>query len=135
LQLQVRVGGERPLSNELTQDLQLWQYYNGAFITMANERFGDSRYQKIGILTGLNYAMQCVSAVPSGLADASYPTQVGSIIIAPLMKRYPTRSVLSIGVLSFGLISAVVLVVDAGTGGKLKFNTSDNKTHCMFSHY
>jgi hypothetical protein len=50
----------------------------GAFITMANERFADQKYKKIGILTGLNSAAQCV----------------GSILIAPLIKRFPTRSVL-----------------------------------------
>jgi hypothetical protein len=52
--------------------------FNGSFITIANERFGDQRYEKIGLLTGLNYAMQ----------------GIGSIIIAPLVKRFPTRSVL-----------------------------------------
>jgi hypothetical protein len=44
-----------------------------------------------------------------------------------LIKRYPTRSVLSYAVLTFGLISAIVLVVDAATGGKIKFATADNK--------
>ncbi|KAJ7281053.1 major facilitator superfamily domain-containing protein [Mycena rebaudengoi] len=87
------------------------EYFNRGFITMANDRFGDQRYKKIGILTGLNSAMQCV----------------GSIVIAPLIKRYPTRSVLSYAVLTFGLISAIVLVVDAATGGKIKFATADNK--------
>jgi hypothetical protein len=38
------------------------EYFNGAFITIANERFGEERYKKIGILTGLNSAMQCVSS-------------------------------------------------------------------------
>ncbi|KAJ7252640.1 hypothetical protein C8J57DRAFT_73292 [Mycena rebaudengoi] len=89
------------------------EWFNGGFITMANERFGDQRYKKIGILTGMNSAMQCV----------------GSIIIAPLIKRYPTRSVLSYAVLTFGLMSAVVLIVDGTTGGKLKSSTVDNKTH------
>jgi len=31
-------------------------------------------------------------------------------------------------VFSFGVISAVLLIADAATGGKLKFNTPDNKT-------
>ncbi|KAJ7210995.1 major facilitator superfamily domain-containing protein [Mycena rebaudengoi] len=89
------------------------EWFNGGFITMANERFGDQRYKKIGILTGMNSAMQCV----------------GSIVIAPLIKRYPTRSVLSYAVLTFGLISAIVLIVDGSTGGKLRSSTVDNKTH------
>lgn len=45
---------------------------------MANERFGNQRYEKIAILTGVNYAMQ----------------GVGSILIAPLIKVFPTRTVL-----------------------------------------
>ena len=88
------------------------EYYNGSFITQANERFGDRRYEKIGILTGVNYAAQ----------------SIGSILVAPLIKRYPTRSVLAIAVLTFGIISAIPLIADAATGGVLKFKTADNKT-------
>ncbi|KAH8827873.1 major facilitator superfamily domain-containing protein [Flagelloscypha sp. PMI_526] len=88
------------------------EWYNGAFITMANERFGDQKYRKIGILTGLNYAMQCV----------------GSIIVAPLIKRFPTRSVLSTAVLIFGLISAILLIVDGSTGGVMAFKAPGGKT-------
>jgi hypothetical protein len=54
---------------------------------------------------------------------------VGSIIVAPLIKKFPTRSVLSVAVLTFGLISAILLIVDAGTGGVMKINTSNNKDH------
>ncbi|KAG7095681.1 hypothetical protein E1B28_006396 [Marasmius oreades] len=88
------------------------EWYNGAFITLANERFGNDRYRKIGILTGLNYAMQCV----------------GSIIVAPLIKKYHTRSVLSAAVLIFGMISAILLVVDGATGGTMRFKTANKKT-------
>ncbi|KAK1219262.1 hypothetical protein PQX77_018028 [Marasmius sp. AFHP31] len=83
------------------------EWYNGAFITLANERFGENRYYNIGILTGVNYAMQCI----------------GTIIVAPLIKKYPTRSVLSTAVLVFGVISATLLVVDASTGGVMKYKT------------
>ncbi|KAJ9113870.1 hypothetical protein QFC19_000063 [Naganishia cerealis] len=81
------------------------EYYNGAFITLANERFPtSSKYTKVAMLTGLNSAMQCV----------------GSILIAPLIKRLPTRTVLSGAVIMFGLISTVLLICDAATGGKPK---------------
>jgi hypothetical protein len=30
-----------------------------------SERFGDQRYKKIGILTGMNSAMQCVGSIVS----------------------------------------------------------------------
>jgi MFS family permease len=81
------------------------EYFNGAFITLANERFPkEVRYRNVGVLTGTNAAMQCV----------------GSILIAPLMKRFPTRTVLSYAVLVFGLISMTLLIADAATGGKPK---------------
>ncbi|UZJ56388.1 hypothetical protein CBS101457_005708 [Exobasidium rhododendri] len=88
------------------------EYFHGAFLTMANERFGDDRYAKIGILTGLNYAAQ-------GL---------GSIVASPLVKRLPTRIVLSAAVVLFGVVSTVILIVDAATGGVLKNKTASNTT-------
>lgn len=36
------------------------------------------------------------------------------------MKRFPTRTVLSYAVLTFGLISMTLLICDAATGGKPK---------------
>ncbi|CAD6920843.1 unnamed protein product [Tilletia controversa] len=87
------------------------EYYNGAFITLANQRFTTNTYQKIGILTGINYAAQ----------------GVGSILISPLIKRYPTRSVLSFAVLGFAIISAILLITDAATGGKPRTMSADGK--------
>jgi MFS family permease len=46
--------------------------------------------------------------------------QIGSILIAPLIKRLPTRTVLSAAVFIFGLISCILLICDAATGGKVK---------------
>jgi hypothetical protein len=60
---------------------------------------------------------------PSSRADILWHhslTQVGSILIAPLIKRFPTRTVLSYAVLTFGLISMTLLICDAATGGKPK---------------
>jgi hypothetical protein len=127
------------------------EYFNGAFITLANELFGDQRYKKIGILTGMNAAMQCVSyleafsppppyrPLPFFLplllpgfnirqANAISSAQVGAILIAPLIKKFPTRSVLSCAVFCFGLMSAILLIVDAATGGKPKYMTADNQS-------
>ncbi|CAD6884583.1 unnamed protein product [Tilletia controversa] len=87
------------------------EYYNGAFITLANERFAKDKYQKIGILTGINYAAQ----------------GIGSILISPLIKRYPTRSVLSLAVLGFAIISAILLITDAATGGQPRTMRTDGK--------
>lgn len=58
-------------------------------------------FERVGLLTALNQATQCV----------------GSILIAPLMKRYRTKNVLAGAVFFFGLMTAILLIVDAATGG------------------
>lgn len=87
--------------------------FNGSITSLATKRYDydalrankpAETFTKVGILTGLNQAFQCV----------------GSIIIAPLVKRYPTRLVLSGAILAFAVLTAVLLVVDAGTGGHLQ---------------
>jgi hypothetical protein len=50
---------------------------------------------------------------------------IGSIMIAPLMKRFPTRSVLSYAIIVFALIVSLFLIIDAGTGGKIKANNGN----------
>ncbi|KAK3070648.1 hypothetical protein LTR53_010101 [Teratosphaeriaceae sp. CCFEE 6253] len=87
--------------------------FNGSIIALATNRYdwansiegGPSRtFERVGLLVGLNQAFQCV----------------GSILIAPLIKRYPTKNVLSTAILCFALISAILLIVDASTGGYIK---------------
>lgn len=87
--------------------------FNGSVVTLATNRYdweswkNDSSsvtFERVGLLTGLNYAFQCV----------------GSILIAPLIKRWPTKNVLSVAILVFGLMASVLLIVDAGTGGRIK---------------
>ncbi|KAL9932634.1 hypothetical protein V8E36_008333 [Tilletia maclaganii] len=79
------------------------EYYNGAFITLANRRFANPA-TNVAALTAINYATQ----------------GIGSILISPLIKRFPTRSVLAAAVLGFGLISTILLITDAATGGRPK---------------
>lgn len=87
------------------------EYFNGAFLALANERFGEARYEKLGLLTGLNYAAQ----------------GIGSIAIAPLVKRMPIRIVLMGAIIAFGVVSAMIMIVDATTGGKIKFKTANDE--------
>jgi MFS family permease len=54
----------------------------------------------VGGVQGLNQAAQCV----------------GAILIAPLVKRWPTRTVLAAAILMFSLTAAILLIVDVGTG-------------------
>lgn len=86
--------------------------FQGAFLALANERFGSNRYEKIGMLTGLNYAAQ----------------GVGSIAISPLIKHMPIRVILAAAVVAFGVVSAIIMVMDAATGGQIKFRTENNTT-------
>ncbi len=83
--------------------------FNGSIIALATNRYDELEkrthisitFQRVGILTGLNQAFQCV----------------GSILIAPLIKRYPTKNVLACAILIFGVMSSILLILDAATGG------------------
>ncbi|KAI5788661.1 hypothetical protein FPQ18DRAFT_294682 [Pyronema domesticum] len=81
--------------------------FNGSIIALATNRYdyagSTNTLERIGLLTGLNQAFQCV----------------GSILIAPLVRRYPTKVVLSSAIFLFGICTAILLIVDAGTGGKM----------------
>ncbi len=87
--------------------------FNGSIVALATNRYDyDAQlkgttartFERIGLLTGLNQAFQCV----------------GSILIAPLIKRYPTRVVLASAILVFGLSSAILMIVDSATGGRMR---------------
>jgi MFS family permease len=81
------------------------EFFNGSITTLATDRFkAASTFTKLGAAQGVNQAAQCV----------------GAILIAPLIKKWPTRTVLAFGVLLFALMTTILLIVDAATGGKLK---------------
>lgn len=84
--------------------------FNGSIVALATNRYDNlarvtnspsKTFERVGLLTGLNQAFQCV----------------GSILIAPLVKKYPTKNVLSIAIFVFGIFSALLLIIDAATGG------------------
>ncbi|KAK1752047.1 major facilitator superfamily domain-containing protein [Echria macrotheca] len=84
--------------------------FNGSIVALATNRYDyesiqdhtpSRTFERVGLLTGLNQACQCI----------------GSILIAPLVKRYPTKNVISAAVAIFGLCSALLLILDAATGG------------------
>lgn len=84
--------------------------FNGSIVALATNRYDyDAKmanqtaktFERVGLLTGLNQAFQCV----------------GSIIIAPLIKRFSTKNVLACAIFIFGLCTAILLVLDAATGG------------------
>ena len=87
--------------------------FNGSIVALSTNRYDydaiqskttAKTFERVGLLTGLNQAFQCV----------------GAILIAPLIKKFLTRLVLSVAIFVFGLITAILLVVDASTGGRIK---------------
>ncbi|BCR94098.1 uncharacterized protein AKAW2_11144S [Aspergillus luchuensis] len=84
--------------------------FNGSIITLATNRYDydalranmpPNTFQRVGLMVGLNQACQCV----------------GSILMAPLIRRYPARLILMAAMLAFGIFSAILLIIDACTGG------------------
>ena len=82
----------------------------GSIIALATNRYDyeaiknkttPRTFERVGLMTGLNQAFQCV----------------GAILIAPLVRGFPTKTVLSASVLVFGLFTAILLIMDASTGG------------------
>jgi MFS family permease len=102
--------------------------YNGAIITLATNRYDQDAYsrginsrtfEKVGLLSGLNQASQCI----------------GSILIAPLIKRWPTRTVLSVSIFIFGILTAILLIIDTITGGYIKPKNFQPINKNDFSYY
>ncbi|KAG7439275.1 uncharacterized protein BT62DRAFT_770006 [Guyanagaster necrorhizus] len=89
------------------------EFFNGSITTLATDRFAKANtFTKLGAAQGVNQAAQCV----------------GAILIAPLIVRFPTRTVLGVSVLFFSLMTMILLVVDAATGGKMR-ESANSPTH------
>ncbi|EXJ57652.1 uncharacterized protein A1O5_12442 [Cladophialophora psammophila CBS 110553] len=103
--------------------------FTGSIIALATNRYDydaashnttSITFERIGLLTGLNQAFQCF----------------GSIIIAPLVRRFATKNVLTTASFVFGLFSAILLIVDGSTGGHIKpSNWSQTHDKDDFSYY
>ncbi|PWY92870.1 hypothetical protein BO70DRAFT_367856 [Aspergillus heteromorphus CBS 117.55] len=76
-------------------------------------------FQRVGLMVGLNQAFQCV----------------GSILVAPLVRRYPARWILMGAVLIFALFSAILLVMDACTGGSFAPAALHEHPQAEFRYY
>ena len=102
--------------------------FNGSITALATNRYDweawkngttQKTFERVGLLQGLNQAFQCV----------------GSILIGPLIKRFPTKGVLSVAIFCFGILTAILLIVDAGTGGKIKPDNWDPENEDDFGYY
>jgi MFS family permease len=81
--------------------------FNGSIVSLAsNDRgaFHNGISSRTFEKVGLNQLCQCI----------------GSILIVPLIKRWPTRTVLSVSIFLFSLLTALLMIIDASTGGKIK---------------
>jgi len=105
------------------------EVFNGSIVSLAANRYDQEAsatndvsvhtFERIGLLSGLNQACQCI----------------GSILIAPLSKRWQTRTVLSISIFIFAIFSAILLIVDAATGGYIKPGHISSVNETTFSYY
>lgn len=89
------------------------EVFVGSFISLATNRYDYAAriggyapitFGRIGLLQGVNQAAQAF----------------GAILVAPLVKRWETRIVLSVAMLVFALFTTLILIVDAATGGTFK---------------
>ncbi|CAF1118875.1 unnamed protein product [Rotaria sordida] len=102
--------------------------FNGSIVTLATNRYDQDAsnankpsqtFQRIGLLVGLNQAFQCV----------------GSVLIAPLVRRWPTRTVLSGSIVTFAIFTAILMIIDGATGGHIKPANFTPKHKNDFSYY
>ncbi|CAF5082366.1 unnamed protein product [Rotaria sp. Silwood1] len=70
--------------------------FNGSIVSLATNRYDHDAYH--------SGACQCI----------------GFILIAPLIKHWSTRTVLSLSIFLFALCTALLMIIDAATGGKIK---------------
>ncbi|KAJ3053958.1 hypothetical protein HK097_002977 [Rhizophlyctis rosea] len=77
--------------------------YIGTIKALALERLTVNTFMYTGYLDGFNQAAQCI----------------GSIIVAPLVRHFHTKTVLSVAVITFALISSLGMIIEAATGGKV----------------
>ncbi|KAJ3147432.1 hypothetical protein HDU86_007982 [Geranomyces michiganensis] len=86
--------------------------FNGTIKALALERLAKSeKFTWTGYLDGFNQAAQCI----------------GSILIAPLVKRFPTRTVLAAAVAVFSVVASLGMIIEVATGGKSPQQSSTGK--------
>ena len=105
--------------------------FNGSIVTLATNRFENeaSKYnltfhtfEKVGFLVGFNQASQCL----------------GAILVAPLIKHFSIRSILSMAIFIFAGLTASLMFMDACTGGTFKpahFNVTKKDIYHYYGSY
>ncbi|KAI9094589.1 hypothetical protein DFS34DRAFT_628322 [Phlyctochytrium arcticum] len=81
--------------------------YTGTISSLALDRFPEAqRFFYKGFLDGFNQAAQCI----------------GSIAVAPLMRKFSVKNVLSTAIAIFAIISSLGMIIEGATGGKPPMN-------------
>ena len=102
--------------------------FNGSIITLATNSYDQDAYarhvststfERVGLLVGLNQASQCI----------------GSVLIGPLIKRWRTQVVLAVTIFVFAVATAIFMILDATTGGKIKPADFNPQHKNDFSYY
>ncbi|CAF2521779.1 unnamed protein product [Rotaria sp. Silwood2] len=105
--------------------------FNGSIMTLATNRYDQDAlkgrtaphtFERVGLLFGLNQASQCF----------------GSLLISPLIKHWPSRTILSIAIFIFALFTAMLIILDVATGGYIKpknFNSTNKNDFSYYGHY
>ena len=95
------------------------EFFNGSITTLATDRFNSvntfTKRMSFFLVwpSCFNESICCVVGAAQGINQAAQC--VGAILIAPLIKRWPTRTVLTAAILLFGLMTTILLIVDAAT--------------------
>ena len=102
--------------------------FNGCILTLATNRYDHDAYrershprtfERVGLLLALNQALQCL----------------GAILIAPLIKHFPVRTVLSSAIVVFAALTGILIVLDSATGGQMKPKGFNATGRHAFSYY
>ena len=132
--LQVRIRNSRYiiLISLFPPDSSPFGQFIGSIIPLASDRFGErffdcdqsgnvsassghlEAFRKVGVLTGVNQAMQCESLTYYGRWPtlANHLSGLGSILVGPLIQRYQTRMVLLGATVIFALLASILIIVD-----------------------
>jgi len=94
------------------------EFFNGSITTLATDRFKKANTFTKRKSSNLVAAYTLIFPLPVGAAQGVNQAAqcVGAILIAPLIRRWPTRTVLSAAIFVFALMTAILLIVDAATG-------------------
>ena len=95
----------------------------GSVVGFAARRFDTSgtggTFERLSVLQGLNLGMRCL----------------GSIIVGPLIRKFACRDILSGATAILALSIAMLLIMDAVTGGRFKTPTDQERKHPHYGNF